>query len=618
MVLQQRSTARIWGWAAAGATIQVTPSWPGAGAATATADAQGRWLTRLSTPAAGGPFTLTITDGHETRAVEDVLVGEVWICGGQSNMEWPLRAGVIEGDSARAAAHHPRMRLFDIPHTDAPGPRTDCAAEWGACTPESVDAFSAVGYFFGRRLLTELDVPIGLIGANWGGSAAEAWMSAASLRALGGYDDILDQLDLASRDPDTAAAEGLRRVEAWWDRLAEVDGGITSGFHEDALDDATWKTTSTPGPWKSDDLAAFDGIVWLRFAFDAPPAWHAAPLTLQLGPIDDMDTTWLNGIAVGRTHEADQWRTPRQYEVPAGVVRAGRNVVAIRVVDLAGGGGLYDPTQKMRIYPVGRAGDAVSLAGDWRYQIGPSIAELVPLPWRRSSPMSTPTVMFNGMIAPLTNYAIRGAIWYQGESNRNRADEYERVFSALIEDWRRQWGIAFPFYFVQIAPYGYAGDLGEIATLRDGQRRVMRLPQTGMVVTLDVGDPEDIHPRHKLVVGERLARWALAHDYGREDIVYSGPLPVDMERDGATLRVRFDHTDGGLQARAPLLGFEIAGADGVFVPARATIDGASLLLCAESVPEPLAVRYAWGAADAGTLFNGAGLPAGTFRLRLGQ
>ncbi|MCA9244606.1 MAG: hypothetical protein KDA32_11655, partial [Phycisphaerales bacterium] len=445
MVLQQRTTAKVWGWADAGAAVTVTPNWEGAHPATATADADGRWLAMVVTPVAGGPYSIMIAAGDDSRVINDVLVGEVWLCGGQSNMEWPLQAGVIEGDSARAAANHPRLRFFDVPHTNTPGPQADCEGEWRVCTPESVDSFSAVGYFFGRRLLTDLDVPIGLIGSNWGGSIAEAWMSGESLHALGGYGEALDHLDLASRDAETALSEETRRVDEWWEKLDERDGGVAAGFNSPDFDDATWPTVPTPGHWKIEELAAFDGVVWLRVAFDAPASWQDSPLTLELGPIDDMDTTWLNGVIVGKTHESDQWQTRRRYDVPAGVIRTGRNVLSIRVVDLMGGGGLYDADQPVRVFSAGRERDAISLAGEWRYHIGAPLARLQPLPWQRTSPTSTPTVMFNGMIAPLTNYAIHGVIWYQGESNRNHAAEYERVFAALIRDWRRQWGFEFPF-----------------------------------------------------------------------------------------------------------------------------------------------------------------------------
>ncbi|MBT8484012.1 MAG: DUF1080 domain-containing protein, partial [Phycisphaerae bacterium] len=333
---------------------------------------------------------------------------------------------------------------------------------------------------------------------------------------------------------------------------------------------------------------------------------------LHLGPIDDYDDAWVNGRHVGSEHRSGQWQQARTYAIPRGVLRAGRNVIAVRVLDTGGLGGINGNASQLRLTA---GATTVDLAGTWQFARGEAMSQIGSLPAGVNFGPNTATVLFNGMIAPLTPYTIRGAIWYQGESNRTRAEQYRRLFPAMITDWRRQWGIGdFPFYYVQIAPFRYGGDTGQAAALREAQMMTLSVPNTGMAVTMDIGNPADIHPKNKHDVGHRLALLARRHTYGERGLAASGPLYRDHAVEGNAIRLRFDHTDGGLELRQSRKRvFWIAGDDRRFAPADARVVGDSVVVTCAGVARPVAVRYAWEAAAEGTLFNGAGLPASSFR-----
>ena len=639
MVLQQQTDCPIWGWADPGEVVVLGASWFH-DEARATANEQGDWKTTLHTPAAGGPYTITIaseskhdggsSDGTNANSdpitLSDVLIGEVWFCAGQSNMEWPLRW--TDGAAEQiAAANYPQIRLFDVEHQIAVTPQADCRGAWRGCAPDSVSGFSAVGYFFGRELHKELGVPIGLIGSNWGGTLAEAWTSAPALRQHGDFDNTLDVLVREAREPGTIEQRGQQTLNAWWEDVRKADRGNRENWQQPDFDTADWPTMTLPQVWERSELGNVDGVVWFRKDVDVPEEWVGRDLTLELGPIDDYDITWFNGAQVGELTEPGQWITPRKYTVPADVVRKGRNVIAVRVIDTGGNGGLVGKPEQLVLRPADGATDAepISLVGAWQYRLSTPIDQMPPLPYVTRLHQNLPTALYNGMIAPLVPYALRGAIWYQGESNRMRARQYRTLFPAMIADWRQNWGLGdFPFYYVQIAPFNYGGDVGEAAELREAQMMTLKTPNTGMAVTMDIGNPADIHPRNKVTVGRRLAAWALAKTYGREGIIYSGPQYREMRVEGDAVRLLFDHTAGGLIAgkreadgsitpAVSVAGFQIAGADRMFVPAMAVIDGDTVVVRSPSVTKPVAVRYAWGAAAEATLFNKADLPASSFR-----
>lgn len=614
MVLQHGSDAPLWGWADPGEKITLEAEWLDKPVST-TAAPDGRWSAGLPTPNCGGPYRLKIV-GKNAIQFTDVLIGEVWICSGQSNMEWSINHGIDNGDAEAAAANYPFIRLFDVPNAVSLTPRADCDGRWLPCSPESVRSFSAIAYFFARELHRELGVPIGLIEADWGGTVAEAWVSEPTLRKLGDFNSTLDMIAREAKHPDDAERRYQERINHWWEQVARLDSGVAKQWMAPDLDDSDWPTHLVPAAWDNDELRDFDGVAWFRFAFDLPSNWENRDLTLSLGPIDDMDSVWLNGVKIGGLEVMDQWTTPRIYDVPAETLKSGRNLLAVRVIDAMGGGGICGQPEDVALRP--RDADAstpLSLAGQWRYRRGVEMQDLPMWPRRLDNP-NLPSVLSNGMIEPLIPFAIRGAIWYQGESNRPRAKQYQRLFPALIADWRHRWGRGdFPFYYVQIAPYRYGEDKGEAAELREAQLMTLGVPNTGMVVTMDIGNPDDIHPSNKQEVGRRLSLWALAKTYGRENLVYSGPVFKAMKTEGDKIRLTFNYAAGGLKTRdgAPPTCFTIAGPDRQFHAATAKIEGDTVVVSCPQVAAPLAVRYAWGAADQPNLCNQAGLPASSFR-----
>jgi sialate O-acetylesterase len=613
MVLQREDEVKVWGWAEPGEAVTVTASWSGAAKSTVT-DAEGSWSVMLATGPAGGPHSLTIKGRNEV-VVNDVLLGEVWVCGGQSNMEWRLMDSAPHYDEDIAKADHSTIRLIEVPHRISPTPTVDFDGAWQVCDPSVAPAWTGVGFFFGRELEQELDVPIGLISCNWGGTVAEAWTSESTLRDWDDFRGGLDTVRAEAADPESSEEQRSKRLEDWWSGLDEIDQGTREGWQAPDFDDSEWRKMEVPNDWADTPLGAFDGIAWMRRGFTAPDGWDGKPFMLELGPIDDMDTTWVNGTLVGGMQERNRWNTDRLYEIPAGVVHAGENVIAVRVYDSGGGGGLHGKAEQLGIAPVD-VSRPLSLAGTWRYAASTPQSELPAWPNDGVLHQHYPTVLYNGMLAPVTDYAMRGVIWYQGESNRSRHEQYRELFPAMIRDWRTNWGRGdFPFYFVQIAPFAYGNDTGETSLLREAQMHAQRLPNTGMAVTMDVGNPRDIHPKNKRDVGHRLALWALAKTYEREIAVWSGPQYRGVELEEGALRLHFDSVGEGLQARGggELTHFQVAGVERVFHDAQAKIEGATIVVSSPDVPAPIEVRYGWGTIDEPNLMNSAGLPASSFR-----
>jgi len=620
MVLQRGATAPLWGRAAPGAEVRVEASWRD-GAVTARAAADGRWRLALPLPETPGPHRLVVRCGQEVRVLGDVLVGDVWLCSGQSNMEMtvgpaPHSAGPVrDWEEEAAAADLPGIRFFTVARQVALAPAEDCRGTWTVVRPETVGRCTAAGFFFAREIHRRLGVPVGLLHASWGGTVAEAWTSPTGLAPLGDFATALAELERLRRDPPPPLEE---RRQAWWRTLEERDPGGAGAWARAQLDDTAWGRTGLPGPWDTaQGLADFDGVVWYRREFMLPPELTGRELLLETGPIDDMDTVWLDGRRLAGTEMPGAWNRPRSYLVPAALARPGRHILALRILDTGGPGGMSGTAGQLRLRPREGGGAPVSLAGSWRWRQGVALAGLPSFPVDAGVGPNTPTALYHGMLAPLVPYGIRGVLWYQGESNRLRGRQYRRLFPALIRDWRRLWAApALPFLFVQIAPFAYRGDQGQAAELREAQFLTARqVPHSGMVVTLDIGDPRDIHPKDKQEVGRRLALLALHRVYGQAEVVDSGPVFREVRREGARLRVLFDGVHGGLATRdgGPPARLQVAGADRVFRPATGRIEGDTLLVWNPEVLEPLAVRYAWGAADEASLTDASGLPASSFR-----
>ncbi|MBI2518242.1 MAG: beta galactosidase jelly roll domain-containing protein [Opitutae bacterium] len=606
-VLQQGLPVPVWGTADEGEQVAVEF----AGQHVSTTAHDGRWLVRLAPLQAGGPHTLTIT-GRNRVVISDVLVGEVWVCSGQSNMERHLgpqegQLPLVNWELAVAAADLPQIRHFGVAHKITFGPETAVDGQWLVCSPATAPEFTAVGFYFGRAIHQARGVPVGLIHSSWGGTPAEAWMSGAALDAQPDYATARADQELARKDPAAARARFEQNRANWY---AQGDPGQRAAVPWNApqADETGWGTMQLPAEWEKAGLPDYDGLVWFRREFELPADWAGHPADLHLGAIDDADTTWVNGQQVGATHD---WQARRVYPVPAVLLHPGRNVVAVRVLDTGGGGGLWGNGDAMRLT---RSDDPthapISLSGAWRYRAAATLESLPPLPLEMFQNANVPGVLFNGMIAPLQPYAIRGVIWYQGETNSGRSRQYRTLFPALIADWRRGWGEGdFPFLFVQIAPHD-----GMVPGIREAQLLAWQnTPNTAMAVTLDVGNETDIHPANKQPVGERLALAARALAYG-EQLEYSGPVYASAEFKAGRAVLHFTHVGGGLVAPGgELHGFTVAGADQVFHPAQAMIVGDTIEVSAEGVTGPVAVRYAWANFAQGNLYNRTGLPASPFR-----
>jgi len=612
MVIQQSSKVPLWGWATPGEEVRVTVPWLAAPAVTS-AGKDGRWTVTLDTPGAkDSPAAFTITiEGKNTLALNDVLLGEVWLASGQSNMEWPLSAS--DGAAAAVAgANHPRVRLFNVRNEVAARPKRDCTSEagWVPCTPESVAGFSAVSYYFARDLHAALGVPVGVIEADWGGTPVQAWTSAAGLAPFPEFTDALAYMDALDPDPNVRAAKAAAFAGRWWDNLDTHRDGAGKGWMAPGFDDASWKVMTLPATLGPDGLDRFDGVVYYRRSVTLTGTPGAG--TVELGPIDDRDDVWINGTRVGGMRDDGQWSKPRTYEVPAGVLKEGVNIIAVRMVDTSGPGGINGKPEQMVLRG---GGQTVALAGEWKHRRGAAMSALPAIGQAMNVGPGSPSALYNAMIHPVVPFGIRGAIWYQGESNRGQ--NYAAYFPAMIRQWREDWGRGdFPFLFVQISPFSYGNDRGETALLREAQTSTWRtVPNTGMVVTMDIGNPADIHPRNKKDVGERLARFAKAGTYGVQDVVASGPVYAGMRLRDSDLFVTFDLRGAKeLKAGGDLSGWAVAGADMKFCEAVATITGPDTVrVTCPRVAEPVAVRYGWCNACEPNLASDAGLPAVPFR-----
>jgi len=606
-VLQRGVECPVWGWTTPGAKVTVRLA---GRRAEAVASKDGEWMAFIGPFEAGGPHALDVR-GPESVTVRNVMIGDVWVCSGQSNMQWPLRASNNAAEEI-AAASYAGIRLFQVPRRIAYEPKKTCEASWQICSPETVPNFSAVGYFFGRHLHRELGVPIGLVHSSWGGTVAEAWTSAEALETMSDFREPVAAFREAAASMKSDSYDYNAEMKKWW---AKNDLGSKAGaeWFAPGLDDSSWRKMRLPTAWEKTELGEFDGVVWFRKSFDLPADWAGKDLKLGLGPIDDADVTWFNGTKVG---EMGRWNQPRNYAVPGRLVKAGPNVIAVRCLDTGGGGGLFGQPEQLTLAREGAK--IVSLAGEWRYKAAGALARLSPMPRRARRSPNVTTVLYNGMIAPLLPMAIKGAIWYQGESNARRPYQYRRLLPTMIRDWRSRFCSGeFGFHIVQLANFR-ARTTEPVqsgwAELREAQLLTAEtMANVGQAVIIDIGDARNIHPGNKQDVGKRLALSALGITYGR-DITFSGPAYRSMEREGPRIRIRFRQTGGGLVARGgELKGFAIAGADGEFHHAKAEIDGHTVVVSASEVRDPVAVRYGWANNPVCTLYNREGLPATPFR-----
>jgi sialate O-acetylesterase len=614
MVLQQKTKAAIWGKADPGKAVTVSTTWSSK-KYSAIAGADGKWKIMLSTPSYGGPYDITVSDG-DVVTLKNVLIGEVWICSGQSNMEFPVSgwSQVVNVQQELADANYPNIRLLQVEHITSTVPLEDAkitGGGWQPCTPQSVAQFSAVAYFFARDIYKKTGIPIGLIHSSWGGTIVEAWTSENTVKQLPDLAKAYERMKTLNKEQSLALYN--TEAAAWQTNVVAKDGGYQNGvpvWAAPAIDTEGWKPVQLPGAWETSVLPDFDGIVWFRKKIRIPESWAGKDIKLSLGAIDDNDVTFFNGEKIGETNF---YAAPRNYTIPADKVKAGEFVITVRAFDTGGDGGFTG--KKGVMFMQSGTGETIPLDGPWQYKMAVDFKGF-PTPVLNDGP-NRPSVLFNAMLKPFTQYAVKGAIWYQGEANTNRAQQYAELFPALINDWRRDWNNPkMAFYFVQLAnfmPVSPQPIPSAWAELRDVQLATLAMPNTGMAVAIDIGEGADIHPRNKQEVGRRLALIALAKNYGQGG-VYSGPVYSSSKIDGSAISIKLKNAEGlSAKGGGAVTGFAIAGEDQKFYWADAVISDDKVTVSSPNVKNPVAVRYAWANNPVCNLVNGAGLPASPFR-----
>ncbi len=631
MVLQRDMNIHLWGWAAPDETVTVSMCGQ---EAKAQAGADGKWRVDLKPLSAGGPFSLTVSGKSNSITLKDILVGEVWVASGQSNMAFQV-AGCKDANEEIAAANYPQIRHFRVCHEPTGSPIDEISGQWEVSNPGNAGNFTAAGYFFARFLYRELKVPVGIINSSWGGTPAEAWTPLAALKAerinLGQvylYEKNLPQYAEVYRQYQESLAkyEQSRKAGKLLERQQDPGNkGFGLGWARGDFSDKGWGRVELPRT--VDDLLGGDGAIWFRREVTIPEMWAGHPVLLSLGSIDDHDVTYWNGTEVGATNQktnpTNWWVHARKYTIPGNLITAGRTVLAIRVFDDLGTGGFTGMPENMFLKDL-KTGRQISLAGFWRWKVEVTLdpAQLASPPGPPFGPNNpcAPGTLFNAYIYPIRNYPIRGAIWYQGESNAGGYVEYTKLLSTMIREWRKAWDEKdFPFGIVQLANFMAVQsdpNCGSAwAGLRESQYKVSQaVANTGLALAIDIGDAADIHPKNKQDVGKRLGLWALAKVYGRP-VVYSGPVYRSMKVEEKKIRLSFDHVGGGLVARGgpAVKGFSIAGADGKFVWADAKIEGDTVVVWSDKIPQPVSVRYAWADNPVCNLYNKADLPTCPFR-----
>ena len=609
MVLQRETEVTIWGWANQEEKINV--QFCDSTYQTKSND-KGEWKIKLAKLKAGGPHIMTIK-ADTTLTISDILIGDVWVCSGQSNMELPMRrVSPIYADEIANSTNN-NIRYFAVPQTyNFKESQADLkTGAWKTANPENILSFSAVSYFFAKDLYVKYKMPVGLINASLGGSPAEAWISEDAIKTFPTHDEELQRF---KNDSLITAIEANDRKtsDAWYKQLNQLDEGYKDPLQKwrDGNIQATdWKTMQIPGYWANTELGHTNGSVWFRKSINIPQSLIGKQAKLIMGRIVDADSIFINGTFVGTT---SYQYPPRRYDIPTGVLKEGKNTISIRVISTGGQGGFVPDKQ----YEITAEGISIDLKGEWQYRLGAKMAPMAGQTFVRWKP----TGLYNAMISPLLNYQIKGVIWYQGESNSDNPTEYQSLFTTLIHNWRDKWGQGdFPFLFVQLPNFMEAKDQpsqSNWALMREVQLNTLTEPNTGMAIAIDLGEWNDIHPLNKKDVGYRLSLAAQKVAYKDDQIMYSGPIYKAMQIKKSKIILSFDHIGSGLISKdgKELKRFEIAGADKKFVWAKATIKNNKIIVWHESIQNPVAVRYAWSDnPEEANLYNKEGLPASPFR-----
>ena len=611
MILQRNQRVNIWGWSLKGEPVNIYFNQM---KYSAIPDKDKKWtLTLPETKASDKTYTLKITTAHDSVEVKEIVFGDVWLCSGQSNMEFDMQRITAKYPVEIANSDNKFIREFQVEKQYAYLPKTTFSGRWKRANPTNIIKFSAVSYFMAKSLYDKYKVPIGVIHTSWGGTPAEAWTSEEGLKDFSYFIEKLPTLKDSSYVSNTIKKDKAVS-DAWYQQAKLSDEGSNSGNNWAAFDlnVSDWKAFNVPGYWETQGAKDVDGVVWFRKEIVLTHEMLGKNTVLEMGMLDDGDTTYINGIKVGATSNK---YTIRKYIVPAGVLKEGRNVIAVRILDTDGNGGFIQDKK----YRLVIGNENIELSGAWQYKVGVSVPALPINTFTRFH--CQPTSLFNGMIAPLVPYTIKGAAWYQGESNSGKPEEYKKLLPAMITDWRNQWKQGdFPFLIVQLANYMDSKPTPEEsnwAELRESQSLTARnVKNCGIAVTIDIGEAHDIHPLNKKTVGERLALAAENVAYQEKGIVYSGPVYESMKVLDNKIELSFSNIGSGLTANdgKELTRFAIAGADKKFVWAKATIVGDKIIVESPTITNPVAVRYAWASNPSGcNLYNKEGLPASPFR-----
>jgi sialate O-acetylesterase len=604
MVLQRDKPIPVWGWADVHEKIEVHFNNQ---IVKTQADKNGKWIVRLKAEMAGGPYKMVIK-GKNIIDINNVLVGEVWICSGQSNMEFTVNSA-MNSKQEMNDSDFPMIRQFMVEKDLSATPKAALkAAKWDVCNKSTVGNFTAIGYFFAKKLYAELKIPIGIINTSWGGTNVETWTSREAFENSDEFKEMIAQMpkiDIGSlsKNQIKSVTEKIEKIQG-----SKINASDQSYFKELSFNDANWPEMQAPELWENQQLSNFDGVVWMRKSFVISKEDAAHEALLELAKIDDMDVTYINGIEVGTTNNYDEKRV---YEIPVGTLNEGNNVIAIKIVDYAGGGGIWGDASDLKL---SLQSTVIPLSGKWKFNVTEITSEV--------SPNSYPSLLYNAMINPLIPYAFQGVLWYQGEANVGRAEQYKKAFPLMITDWRTKWNQGdFPFYFVQLSSFdefgGNSNKGSKWAELREAQTYTLQtVANTGMAVTTDIGNAKDIHPTNKQEVGKRLSAIALHNIYNKK-IISSGPAFKSLEIKENQITITFDNIGSGLMTTDKygyIKGFEIAGADKVFHYAKAYIIDNKVIVYNENVSNPVAIHYGW-ADDAGdcNLYNKEEFPASPFR-----
>ena len=626
MVLQQKSNVKFWGTDKPNNEITISTSWENE--SKTIVDINGHWNVSIGTPSAGGPFKIEIKSNQHKIVLNDIMIGEVWLASGQSNMEmtlmgWPPNDIINNADEEIAKSSNSKIRMFNVEKQISINPLGDVKGSWKVSSPEETKNFSASAYFFAKELFKKLQVPIGIINSSWGGTPAESWTSKKTIDTFNEFKSVTQSINTSDLFKNELKwfsqfkAIGIPTTNEQWINLNLLDNLIV----EKSYNDSDWEEIQLPGRYDNQiNGGEFNGAVWFRknIVIDNLDSDYI----LTIGAVDDMDETYVNGHKIGGLIGMGFWNKKREFKIPKSILKKGNNTIAVRAIDAEGVGEIIGPMT------LSNNNIKVSLNGNWKYKL---IAEIYNNKFYLyginnidfNSRIKTiklnsgvPTVLYNGMINPLVPYTIKGVIWYQGESNVGRADQYENLFPAMIRDWREKWNYDFPFYYVQIAPYQYNinkdSSLDQSQELREAQRNSLKTKNTGMVVTMDIGNFNNIHPSNKQDIGSRLARLALSNNYSI-NIVPSGPIFNGLKVIGSKLILEFENPGSRLISKGDLLGFEIAGADKKYVFANATIINNQVELYSDKIKNPLYARYAWKDKAVPSLFNLEGLPASSFK-----